>query len=866
MLSPAVSRGADRRDFDATELKESLGSLAAPIALGADVGLSVALNGRINAAHLIRQLLLSSPRVTRVQDAFRLHHGFESLLNAVSSPDPSCEQVASDPESCLVFAELFHACLTVLSAALTGHRGNCRYFKLRVQGEGWKGLEAAYLPWVGQDTPTGAAFSDKIFGSLLVCALNDDTNYSLFRDVRRTLEAHRKRPELSAEASEVDDTVSDPATDQNAVLNKVLDDSVQSSTFVHNSEPLDLIFRLWIHHSRLDSCENHRISQTDALVPQLLNKIADLRFHNLLALHGSEFFPHLLHHIFDSTVKEDECLSRLLQRLLHLGVPKQEHARQIYQSARHSTNVAELLLRSLESPDNCPFIHFDLSLHGYASVELPSMGRFPPVGKSAGYTIALWINVVAFDSDAHTTIFGALDASHTCFVLLYIERKTRNLILQTSSSSSSRPSVRFKSFSFRSASWYHVVLVHQRPRSIASSRASLYINGEFVEQVKSNYPLTPLSSTSKPRRDGTGHDEGAVTVQAFLGTPQDLATDLTPGGTKLQWRVASAHLLSDTLGDDLIAVLYRLGPRYVGNYQDCLGSFQTYEASAALNLRNENLHYGREEKSDIVIAIRQKGSLLLPEDLVVLNLSCVNMLTNEMDHKEDEQSLIVDRLSKPSGKIFRNIVRGGRHSILINGASPSMDAALRRSSGVAVLNGDPAAIVPRTLDDFSWRIGGCSSVVLSLFAAASDPQGLRRSLRILCSSIRNSWRNSEAMEKDNGFGVLANLLLEKVSLVEREFAGPATDVGKRRGYDDSFDNFCIDLLQILLDFVGYRVGHPEASIINNPLAYRILIVDLSLWRSLGQPVQKLYYQHFLDLGIHSKYRRFNVKRLTRMRK
>ena len=867
MLSPVVSRGAKHRDIDTTELKENLQVLSRHISFDECTKLPEILDGRVNAAHQIRQSLISGPRTNPGSDAFRFNHGYETILGALSSLNPFLVQVSPALEDYAAYAQFFHACVTVLSASWSGHFANRKYFTSRIPEGGWKRLESAYKPWIEKATPSDVDLLDKILGTLVVCALDDDSNYSLFGDFRRGLGEIRQGNCQEGQASADDNVIVPMTVEQTAVLDRLLERGIQPNAFLHNPEALRSIFRLWRVLSEKPDCRTNGSFYVCALVPRLLEKIAGTSLHNLLALHRTDLFVDLLQLLSQIRPgrKVPEFL-QLLQHLLSLGVPRQEHARQLYAAARISRTVAELLSSCLESSSNPPFIHFDLSLHGYASVELPSLRMFPPVGKSVGYTIALWLNIITFDVDAHTTIFGALDSSHTCFILLYIERRTRNIILQTSSSSSSRPSVRFKSFSFQPGRWYHVALAHQRPRSIASSRASLYINGEFIEQVKSHYPLTPAANSTSLQSNEASAAHETVVVQAFLGTPQDLATNLSPGRTKVQWRVASAHLVSDILGDDLIAVLYRLGPRYTGNYQDCLGSFQTYEASAALNLRNESLHYGSEEKSDIVVAIRQKASLLLPENSIILNVSPVNILSNIGDSGEDEQSLIAASLSKPSAKVFRNVLRGGRDSVLINGAIPSIDAALRRHSNIAVLNGEPATVVPQMLDDSAWRLGGCSSVVLSLFAAACEPEEIKRALRIICSSVRHSWRNSEAMERDNGFGVFANLLPEKVLTVEEKYVRLRTDAEDARKGRELFDGFCIEILQTLLDFIGYRPAHPESSIINNPLAYRILIVDLSLWRSLGLPVQKLYYQQFLDFGCRSKYHRFNAKRLTRMRK
>lgn len=56
------------------------------------------------------------------------------------------------------------------------------------------------------------------------------------------------------------------------------------------------------------------------------------------------------------------------------------------------------------------------------------------------------------------------------------------------------------------------------------------------------------------------------------------------------------------------------------------------------------------------------------------------------------------------------------------------------------------------------------------------------------------------------------------------------------------------------------------SIIINPLAYRILLVDFDMWRKADMQTQKKYFTQFVTFGQGSKYHHFNAKRLFRMRK
>jgi hypothetical protein len=330
-------------------------------------------------------------------------------------------------------------------------------------------------------------------------------------------------------------------------------------------------------------------------------------------------------------------------------------------------------------------------------------------------------------------------------------------------------------------------------------------------------------------------------VQVFFGTPSDLSPRLGRGVVSSRWSLGTTHLFEDVLSDDLIAVFYRLGPRYHGNFQDCLGSFQTYEASAALNMRNELMHPGREEKSDIVAAIRQKASSIISEPKVLLSLSATQVLDDRNDNNIDE-SMLVQSLSRHAAKNLQGLTRAG--AVAINGAVPSINEALISSHGVAIMTGEPIVVVPQSLDDAAWKIGGAAAVGLKMVEAAKTPKQVCRAVEILFEMIKGSWRNSEAMERENGFAILGHLIRQK------DARGV---VGK-------------ELLRLVLDFVGYRRDAPEESFIINPLAYRILLVDFDVWRTADIETQREYFAQFLKFTSGSKYHHFNSKRLVRMRK
>ena len=829
------------------------------------------LHGRVQAAHCIRQRLLDNSRDGQPKDAFRHVGGFRSLVNAVKDilAHYSSRNVPGTEGSLLL--ELLQTVFGALAAALHDHGGNRRYFQERVNGDGWSSLRTVLIQGVHQQPANHQGrelLIERVCGCLLACALDDNTVSRVFSQSRQRTSSEKDTSDTLLEASmekgppalanETGPGISTIAFTDRDFLDKSLGQTV--SVAVPNA--LHVMFELWKFSKQCDEYKPANPRLTLADIPTVLYLIASASSSNMVALHNTNLLggvlPLLLepHNLSRSEFAE---LHKLAINLLSLGVSKLEDALFLFRHARTSSFIAELLLTSLTSSPIASYVHFDFSMYGFASIELPGIGRtFPPVSANSGYTLSLWFQVVKFDQNLHTTLFGAFDASQTCFVLVYLEKDTHNLILQTSIKSS-RPSVRFKAVSFMEGQWYHLALTHRRPRTASSSRASLFVNGEFVEQVRSQYPSLPPTVS---RSDGASAIDGARNpVQAFFGTPQDLASRIGKGLVSTKWRLSSAQLFADVLSDDLLAIQYELSPRYIGNFQDCLGSFQSYQASANLNLRNESLNPGKEEKSDIVLAIRSKAGDLIPENKILLNFAAAIIFSDE-NSSDNDQSQLLQSLSRPSYRNLYHVTRGGRNSLAMNGAYPAINDALLNASGYAVLTGDPTVVVPVPLDDAAWRAGGCAGICLSLIEAARDADELFRSLKIFFGSLCNNWRNSEAIEKEHGFGILANLLtvkLEKLGLLQASQLKTSQEQAARSR------EHSLRILTVILEFVGYRTDKPNESVINNPLAYRTLLVDLDVWRRSPSTVQKFYYDQFVVFIMHSKYHNFNNKRLSRMR-
>jgi hypothetical protein len=730
-----------------------------------------------------------------------------------------------------VLLSLYKDILAVLAEGLREHFGNKRYFANRIPGGGEAALEETFTTLV-RKVDSIQADTEQFYGGILAAALCQETVASIFTT-------------LSTKFQTADELSSDGVREE-------VDRCVGKSETVEVPELLGPFVRVWLTQSSV-SVSEHRVQRL--AVPACLVQLASQSRRNITTLHSTGILTLILPLLFNDDRPEPERIlyQELAKLLCTQGISNLNDAAALYRKAHDCPKVLRFLVSILKYSKEPPSIQFDLSLHGYCSLELSTMGRSFPPTTSSGYTLAVWARFDQFDSSTHTTIFGAFDASQTCFLLAYLEKDTRNLILQTSIKGT-RPSVRFKSIAFEPNRWYHICVVHKKPRPPSYSRASLFIDGEFVEQLRIEYPCMPAASAlNRPPR-----------VQAFFGTPQDLAMRLGKGVSTSRWSLANAILFEDAYSDDMIAVFYNLGPRYYGNFQDCLGSFQTYKASAALNLRNEHLHPGKEESSDIVTAIRRKASTLVREGSIAVNVSPLSILDDDDSNNIDE-SRLVKFLSKQAAKNLHQLTKSGGNPVAVNGATPAINDALTQTHGIGVLTGDPVVSVPQSLDDASWRIGGCAAIHLSLVHAAGTAESTLLAVEALYEAVQDNWRNSEAMEKENGYGILAALLREKLAIP----ATGSTTGSKTSNVCSTYEErsaLAFEVLRLTLGFVGYDFEQPNRSIITNPLAYRVLLVDLEVWRYGEMPLIELYYSQFCIFASESKFRRFNAKRLARMRK
>lgn len=811
---------------DLEKLLESL-SLEHPLEASRE-----ALRRAYQTLRQLRNLILesSSSLEESLKDGFRRNRGFERLLQILRNI------TALPKDSNALLVDTLEACLSLLSEVFWQSPRNLEYFRTRHGTAGWTSVEQAVLCCFCPPSETDSVSLETArgFSLLLALALHDDSLTSVFVD--------QDHQALRSRESVLDDIP------QNAML--VLP-ALASILVKASVSSLEIPWPNTHDNAQNHTPEAERLSEQSQLIANVFaatSKLVREHEYNILQLHVTGLLTTLLTFMRRNAgiaSKLPETI-QLSCDLLQLGPNDLDDANSLLTSAAISPSVSKLLLDGLRSSGHPPKFVFDLSQRGNASLEFQELpGPFPPPTPSNGYTLMLWMSVQQFDKTCHTTIFGASDASQTCFTLVYLERSSNNLVLQTSISSG-KPSVRFKTVTFREKRLYHVAIVHQRPRKDGHGVAALFVDGLLREKVKCPFPSAPpLVSTGGLRPTKT-----PARVQAFFGTPHALSPH-PEGSLSSKWFLSSGHLFGNAVPEELIFVYEKLGPLYHGNFQDSLGSFQTYNASAVLNLRNELFHGGRDELSVISAAVRSQAGLLNPESNLLISIS-PNFA------KED---LIADGPHRT-----RNLFLPSTSTTTVpNGAVPFLARSPSKNNN-ALMMGGAILFKPLPLTECIWRLSGLVPSVSRLVAQALTGADLVHAVTVYVETFKESWRNSEAMERGNGYGLLSWLLQRKLSPSLSDTRKDSPAVVPLLDAAESIDWLPLRLMKLLIHSTTLNFQDKTSAIIANPLAYRLIIIDNQVWQQCSVDTQKYFFEQLTVFILESQNKTFNLKRLIRMRK
>ncbi|KAF7319608.1 hypothetical protein HMN09_00301200 [Mycena chlorophos] len=468
---------------------------------------------------------------------------------------------------------------------------------------------------------------------------------------------------------------------------------------------------------------------------------------------------------------ERNVLQKLTRRLLDMGATPAV-ARFLFQRVvREDDTLDAELLEVIRYGMKSRWLEH-LSLESPASLFLTEENvKGLPVG---GFTFMIWLWIKDLPTTTHTIFTARIGAANKPIISLSLRGDGK---LEFTSISSREVGV-FRKSNVNKMRWTHIALTHY-PQRNANPTIRLYIDGVLNDGLNWSYPK--FESSPQPLKYIIGEDTTK---------------------TRMSWCIASAHLMSFPLGDDVPRFIHHLGPRYSGTFQDpVLVKFLTYEASTSLNmylstiLAKNAANPASPSNQSIPLMKVVKDGLGIPETGIVFSMSPLSCPPNE-----PERSVVPANGSKREFKV----------------------------------EGDVFIVKAACLDQSLWKIGG-AAVPLRLLEVANTPHEVSRALGVLVDGLRNSWVNSEDMERLRGYEILAHVLRPKANLVNMT------------GFETIFE------------FLGFNFRSPEHSTVVNAVAYRAIALDFELWSKTRAEVQRVHLEHFTTLLITSRYKRFNTK-------
>ncbi|CEP07883.1 hypothetical protein [Parasitella parasitica] len=764
------------------------------------------LDFRLQVLKTIKRILKAH---SSSRDIFRKVGGYVSLVSmivalegAFEKPERFENNCSLETVQCRIIA-VIQTVFSVLAESMHGHEVNKKYFLTNV---GYVSLENAI-------TLTGAfeerCIPNQIFGILFAFAIDDESVCDLFQE----------QPAVNGESQAL-------TLDLLKRIELVLK---SPSTRVVNPEITPTILNLQQSVPK----ENAQLSRA---VLCALFALAQANRGNQVKMNTTGLILGLLQRAFPTSkdqvsvqnAAEREIILQIIKKLMTMGVSYQEiqYMFQRFNVHEHailddSDGLMDLILQGASRSRWPNFIQFDMGANPNACLELPQLDNFPPA--NPGYTLLSWIHIERQDDISNLSLFSVWDDGILVF-RIYIDPITKMIKIY---SVSYKQEVVFKSFEFHAGFWYHLALVHNKARlSVKSSSMSLYINGVLIEQVSCPYIVQPAVATI-PFRAVIGCLDGEHLLEK----------------SQLIWDLGPTYLLQETLEKETVILFFNLGARYKSLFQDSLRKFQTYEASASLFLTLRSMSKPKSNQ-----ASRKDSPVQSP--MMLANVMKNTRFQQVSEHKvffaffacntlaEGNRTGLT--LSGLSDTTATTIAMEIDHShIIINSAISKLDTAVYMPKNMGYLAGGPTVAYPFGLDESIWKIGGCA-LALKLIERSETSETLCKSTAILFEIIRYSWRNSEDMERCHGYEILGHLLKKKRDLITPE------------------------LIELLLVFIGKNPHSPEDSIINNPLAYRYVILNFEIWKKTAIAVQKAQLDQFILFLNFSKMRNFNSRRLPKI--
>ncbi|XP_059488715.1 WD repeat and FYVE domain-containing protein 3 [Neocloeon triangulifer] len=484
-----------------------------------------------------------------------------------------------------------------------------------------------------------------------------------------------------------------------------------------------------------------------------------------------------------------------------------------------------------------PFVEFDMSAEGFGCLFLPSLAPqssniqgavtsggqqdinvvggigagdriFPP---AAGLTFSTWMCVDKYSdprTDPHCVrlltivrhIFGKEDPL-ACLTFV-LSARDKAIIVSTQEISVPHnvgewePDVCGDGSSrvwcpdlLQEGQWHHIVLAINR-QSAKNSSFSIFVDGQHIHTQKMHY-------IAQNPGGGSANLHVPSSVYGFIGTPPSWRKY-----SRLSWKQGPCQLIEEVLSPQMISIIHRLGPQYMGSLQ--APEINHSESHAPL-IAEEKLMFGLNSK-----AVSQ------------LTLAKIRKVYSRADNRAIAKQLGMS--SHENATPIRVLHNSAGH---LSGPARTLGGVVIGYLGVRVFS-------PRPVAKMVESVGGCN-VLLGLIAMAKDVESLYAAVKALVCVVKSSQSSQQEMDRKRGYQMLATLLRRKKPLLNSH------------------------ILHLAFSLVGTVDSGRESSSIPNVAAYRDLLGDLDVWYEAPGDLTRSLFEHHLELIAESSEKKTNLK-------
>ncbi|KAH0568814.1 WD repeat and FYVE domain-containing protein 3 [Cotesia glomerata] len=480
-----------------------------------------------------------------------------------------------------------------------------------------------------------------------------------------------------------------------------------------------------------------------------------------------------------------------------------------------------------------PFVEFDMSAEGFASLYLPSIApqsTTPPTVVSAdnsvlggigsgdrlfppqtGLTYSTWICVDKFSdprTDPHCVRLLTLVRSPPsgtrdiiCFAAV-LSARDKAIIVSTQETQMPQSIGEWEPEGvgesgarvwcpdlLHEGQWHHIAIVLNRA-VLKNSSFSLYLDGQHIQSQKLHY------ITQTPGGGATNLTV-ASPVYGYIGTPPCWRRY-----SKLTWKQGPCHLVEEVFNSQNILTLFKLGPHYMGSMQ--APQFIGPEPLSSL-LSEEKVVFGLNAKA--------MSQLTLAKIRKVYSRADTKSIAKQLGMSSHENATPIRVLHNSAGHL--------------SGPARALGGVVVGYLGVRVFNPRPVAT---TIDN----VGGCS-VLLGLIAMAQDVESLYAAVKALVCVVRSNQAAQQEMDRRRGYQTLAMLLRRKCPLLNSH------------------------ILHLTFSLVGTVDSGRETSAIPNVTAFQDLLCDLQVWHEAPGELLRSLLEHLYELVAESNEKRTNLR-------